>query len=109
MSPDDLERLAVRCLHAVKDAELHAFDEMPMYDVAVLDTARLAALREVLREALEVDEYPTLTCPQCGDTQTDMDGFGFLACDVCGYCTHPSLTGGICEICQTVIEPATTP
>lgn len=48
------------------------------------------------------DEYPEITCPKCGDKTTDMDGFGFVACTVCGECTHPSRTGGICGICGQV-------
>lgn len=44
-------------------------------------------------------EYPTMSCPLCSAESTDLDGFGFFACLICGYCTHPSRTGGKCEIC----------
>ena len=63
----------------------------------------------------DLDDYPTVTCPKCGREQVDMDGFGFLACipfnipvsiaekhgviPCCGYCTHPSITDGVCGIC----------
>jgi hypothetical protein len=41
---------------------------------------------------MEDFEYPIINCPKCGKGQTDMDGFGFIAClpDGCGHCTHPS-------------------
>lgn len=45
------------------------------------------------------DEMPTIVCPQCGDTQHDFDGFGFVHCKACGFCTHPSRDGGVCGIC----------
>ena len=49
------------------------------------------------------DDYPTVDCPKCGKTQTDMDGFGFLACiPGCGFCTHPSRTDGVCGICGEI-------
>lgn len=45
-----------------------------------------------------------MDCPNCGAAQEeDFDGFGFIACRACHYCTHPSLTGGVCDICG--IEP----
>ena len=50
------------------------------------------------------DDYPTISCPVCADVTTDLDGFGFMACAVCGYCTHPSRTGNVCGICGDV-EP----
>lgn len=45
-----------------------------------------------------------LTCPKCGDEQEDLDGFGFIACDKCGLCTHVSFSGPcgqelICDLC----------
>lgn len=44
----------------------------------------------------------TLACPRCGVEQEDFDGFGVLACEACGYCTHPERYGGICTICGDV-------
>lgn len=44
-------------------------------------------------------EYPTMQCPRCSHEQEDIDGFGALACDRCGWCTHPSATGDICDAC----------
>lgn len=32
-------------------------------------------------------------CPSCGTEVEDLDGFGVLAHDECGYCSHPSMTG----------------
>lgn len=45
------------------------------------------------------EDYPRVECPKCGVEQTDMDGFGVLYCDACGYCKHPSYTGDKCDIC----------
>lgn len=45
---------------------------------------------------------PVMRCPRCGAPDLDMDGFGCIACprDPKGcYCSHPSSTDGICEIC----------
>jgi hypothetical protein len=52
-----------------------------------------------------------MMCPQCHTLIDDFDGFGVLAHDACGYCSHPSLTGGVCEICKARIEDgsASTP
>ena len=48
-------------------------------------------------------DYPTSECPKCGAAQTDLDGFGVVRCDKCGYCAHPSETGipggWKCDIC----------
>jgi len=33
-----------------------------------------------------------MECPVCGTQQEDMDGFGFIACQICGYCIHPNWT-----------------
>jgi hypothetical protein len=49
-------------------------------------------------------EYPRALCPECGDDTEDLDGFGFVACTVCGYCTHPSRTDGVCGICGDKAE-----
>lgn len=48
-------------------------------------------------------------CPKCGDEQPDMDGFGFLICDACGYCTHPSASAKVgepllCDHCAAAIR-----
>lgn len=39
-------------------------------------------------------------CPCCGVEHEDMDGFGVLTCEMCGYCSHPSVTGGRCDSCD---------
>ena len=46
----------------------------------------------------EID-YPIMTCPVCGHEETDYDGFGCLACEKCGWCSHPAYNGGVCGIC----------
>lgn len=45
------------------------------------------------------EDYPEITCPRCGHTEEDMDGFGFVCCHRCGYCVHPSITDGVCGVC----------
>ena len=57
-------------------------------------------LGHILNDAIEAG-YPIVRCPKCGDEQIDYDGFGFIAClpDGCGYCTHPTRSGAVCEIC----------
>jgi len=46
--------------------------------------------------------YPQISCPRCGAGGEDLDGFGFVHCPACDYCTHPSRTGGVCEVCGEV-------
>jgi hypothetical protein len=46
------------------------------------------------------DDYPALVCPICfTDGGDDLDGFGFIQCQTCGFCTHPTRLGTVCEIC----------
>lgn len=45
------------------------------------------------------DEAIMIACPRCAAEQEDFDGFGVVHCEACGYCTHPSATGGVCGIC----------
>ncbi|KKM72074.1 hypothetical protein LCGC14_1424150 [marine sediment metagenome] len=53
---------------------------------------------------------PTMTCPKCHAEIEDFDGFGVLAHDECGYCTHPARDGKVidgqhvwvCGICGDV-------
>jgi len=51
--------------------------------------------------------YPTVVCPKCSNETTDYDGFGFVACAKCGYCTHPSSSDGVCGICGQTLEMPT--
>lgn len=58
-------------------------------------------------------DAPSVVCPSCGDVQEDMDGFGFLHCDKCGYCEHPSMDDssgkvrcGMCGKTELEIENA---
>ena len=46
-----------------------------------------------------MEEYPVMTCPECGVVEEDLDGFGMMICTACGYCCHPSITGGACDGC----------
>lgn len=49
---------------------------------------------------------PTATCPRCKAEVVDMDGFGVLIHDDCGYCSHPSITGDTCDSCNAKWEAA---
>jgi len=40
-----------------------------------------------------------IECPKCGENQIDNDGLGFILCDKCNHCIHPSLYNGSCGIC----------
>jgi Zn finger protein HypA/HybF involved in hydrogenase expression len=42
---------------------------------------------------------PTMTCPKCGKESEDLDGFGVLHCEACGYCTHDAIDGDRCSLC----------
>jgi hypothetical protein len=44
-------------------------------------------------------DMPIRRCPKCDDEQPDMDGFGVLHCEHCGFCTHASITNGKCDLC----------
>ena len=49
-------------------------------------------------------DTPQSQCPKCGKWIDDHDGFGVLAHDECGYCSHPSAQGNergqmICDVC----------
>lgn len=46
-----------------------------------------------------IDDFDKVACPVCGTEQTDMDGFGFLDCSHCLYCTHASISDGVCDGC----------
>lgn len=45
-----------------------------------------------------------IACPECGESQEDLDGFGVLHCPKCGYCTHASVTGSVCGLCGKQVE-----
>jgi hypothetical protein len=50
-------------------------------------------------------KWPQVPCPKCHALQEDRDGFGVLHCAACGYCSHPSRTGGVCGLCGHVEAP----
>lgn len=45
------------------------------------------------------EETPESQCPKCGEWVEDLDGFGVLHHPACGYCSHPSRTDGVCDLC----------
>ena len=57
-----------------------------------------------MEESLEMPPVPMMQCPQCEEWMEDMDGYGCLAHDACGYCSHPSITGDTCDICGIADE-----
>ncbi len=64
-----------------------------------------SVLEAIAREDSTEDAMPEMQCPQCKEWLPDFDGFGALAhtkpayADGCGYCSHPALADGVCEIC----------
>jgi hypothetical protein len=46
---------------------------------------------------------PLVACPSCGDVQVDLDGFGVMKCDVCGFCRHPDISSGKCNCCGRAV------
>ena len=70
--------------------------------VSLLDREAAMVYREA-KKGHVVMPCPVIECPVCGAPDIDMDGFGCLACPrdptLC-YCSHPSVTDGICGICQ---------
>ena len=59
----------------------------------------LSHIRRIkIKTDIGIDEPDiTVTCPRCGITRKDYDGFGILYCTSCGYCVHASRTDGICD------------
>ena len=45
-------------------------------------------------------------CPKCNAEYNDFDGFGVLYCPKCRFCTHASVTGGICSFCKKEVHKA---
>lgn len=52
---------------------------------------------EELRDRIAEGELSV--CPKCGGYVEELDGFGVLAHDRCGYCSCPSIDGDTCSIC----------
>jgi hypothetical protein len=55
------------------------------------------------------DDLAEVPCPQCGVLQVDADGFGVLHCKACGFCTHASIDGDRCGLCDALIQTAVEP
>ena len=53
-------------------------------------------------------EMPKKEYLKCGDITDDLDGFGVLYCEKCGYCEHSSITGDVCDFCEKVIDEKIT-
>ena len=54
------------------------------------------------------EPVPRHPCPRCGFAVLDFDGFGFVACPACEFCTHPMSDSGRdgnvrCGICRKII------
>jgi hypothetical protein len=50
-----------------------------------------------------VDPLVLAVCPKCRALVEDLDGFGVLIHDECGYCSHPSAYGGVCDACGATV------
>lgn len=44
-----------------------------------------------------------IKCPSCGVEWTGKKGEKFVACSICGACTHPKFVWGECIICKAPI------
>lgn len=42
-------------------------------------------------------------CPNCGEWVEDLDGFGVLRHEKCGFCKHSSIDGGRCTMCGCLV------
>jgi hypothetical protein len=51
-------------------------------------------------------ETPQTQCPKCGEWLDDLDGFGVLRHEKCGYCSHPSVDDGECNLCDQKVGGA---
>lgn len=49
-------------------------------------------------------DYPMAMCPHCRAEHEDLDGFGVVHCRACGYCTHISIDGDVCNLCGATVE-----
>lgn len=48
----------------------------------------------------EDDWWDMMRCPECKVFSRQEEAFGFLYCESCGYCTHPSdCPDNACVIC----------
>lgn len=74
--------------------------------MAVLAT-RPRSVSALLKTASPLEDRMT-TCPKCGAEEEDFDGFGFLYCEACGYCTHASIDGDVCGLCSKTLQPRRT-
>lgn len=65
-------------------------------------TAGNAAALQASHLAQQRRETPQAQCPSCGAWVDDLDGFGVLVHDGCGYCSHPDIYGDTCTACGEV-------
>jgi len=60
---------------------------------------------DAAEEALtELAGQTVAVCPSCDGEVFDFDGFGVLAHEDCGWCSHPAIDDGQCGICDAVID-----
>lgn len=60
--------------------------------------------RLILPNEAQDDAIPLTACPRCGVWVPDLDGFGVLYHEACGYCQHASVTGDRCGLCGEVVS-----
>lgn len=95
-----------------------AFQNPPVYNDPGLRGWRFEGLASGCRIGLEVidkalvpmtdeplDPAPISVCPKCGALVEDLDGFGVLAHDECGYCSHFDVYGNACRVCGATQFP----
>jgi methionyl-tRNA synthetase len=94
-------------------AEQDAVTEQQIAGIVAANWVSFQTIRDLMAKLDEMawkgerveDDQVIIACPRCGVEQADFDGFGVVNCEACGYCTHPSAYGGVCEICGAVVEP----
>ncbi len=47
----------------------------------------------------DMPPVPLTQCPHCREWLEDLDGFGVLRHEACGYCSHAVVGGDACELC----------
>lgn len=109
---DEIARLKSQALDISERLRLAGAPSMPLPEAVGWLARRADEANEKGRMVWpDTDMSP---CPKCGAWVEDLDGFGVLAHlkphpTACGYCSHPSRTGGVCGICGEVESVNGTP
>jgi len=89
--------------NATSDWEYNGAPPFNVVQEAVQAATLAAKIAEMFLD-LGTKSDPQSRCPVCRTWQWDHDGLGVLACEKCGYCTHPAATGNVCDWCGKEIS-----